>query len=40
VLDAQQKQRLKLAQEGAAAKRAKAAADKNAAQAKAAAEKK
>ena len=40
VLDAQQKQRLKLAQEGAAAKRAKAAADKKAAQAKAAADKK
>jgi hypothetical protein len=40
VLDAQQKQRLKLAQDGAAAKRAKAAAEKKAAQAKAAADKK
>jgi hypothetical protein len=40
VLDAQQKARLRLAQEGAAAKRAKAAAEKKAANAKAAADRK
>ena len=40
VLDKQQKARLKLAQEGAAAKRAKAATERKSADAKAAAEKK